>query len=204
MGQTSEVITGVATMFILLYFLLASGDLFLLKLVKVMPTLQDKKQAVEIAHKIQQQISTYLFTVTLINSGVGLAIGVAMYIIGMPSPVLWGVMAGLLEYIPYLGATVGISVVTLVAIFTFDNLGHALLAPAVYFGLVAVEANLIVPMVLARRLTLNPVVVFTGLIFWGWMWGIIGILLAVPILATFKIFCDFIEPLSPIGEFLGR
>lgn len=117
---------------------------------------------------------------TLINSGLGLAIGVAMYFIGMPSPVLWGVMAGLLEYIPYFGATVGISVVTLVAIFTFDNLGHALLVPAIYFGSVAVEANLIVPMVLGRRLTLNPVVVFTGLIFWEWMWGIIGILLAVP------------------------
>jgi predicted PurR-regulated permease PerM len=204
LSQTSGVVIGIATVLILLYFLLASGDLFLRKLVKVLSRLENKKRCFEISRQIQQQISNYFFTVTIIYVGMGLAVGVAMFIMRMPNPVLWGVMAGLLEFIPYLGPALGIGVVAVVSVVTFDNLGYALLAPLVYFGLTAIQANLIFPMVLGRRFALNPVIVFVGLIFWGWMWGIIGILLAVPILATFKIFCDYIEPLSPIGEFLGR
>lgn len=204
LSQTSEVVIGIPTVLILLYFLLASGDLFLRKLVKVLPRLQNKKRCVEISRQIQQQISNYFFTVTILYVCMGLAVGMAMFIMRMPNPVLWGVMAGLLEFIPYLGPAVGIGVVAVVAILTFDNLGYALLAPLVYFGLTTIQSNFIFPMVLGRRLTLNPVIVFVGLIFWGWMWGMVGILLAVPILMTLKIFCNHIEPLSPIGEFLGR
>lgn len=203
-NQTSDVLIGAGTMLILLYFLLASGDLFLRKLVKVLPTLRDKKRGIEIAREIQRQISAYLFTITLIYAGMGLVVGVAMFILKMPNSLLWGVMAGLLEFIPYLGPALGISVVASVSIFTFDSLGHALLAPAIYFGLTVIQANFITPLILGRRLTLNPVVVFIGFIFWGWMWGIIGAFLAVPILMIFKILCDHIEPLAPIGEFLGR
>lgn len=204
LSQTSEVVIGITTVLILLYFLLASGDLFLRKLVKVLPRLENKKRCLVISRQIQQQISHYFFTVTIIYVGMGLAVGVAMFIMRMPNPVLWGVMAGLLEFIPYLGPAVGIGVVAVVAVVTFDNLGYALLAPLIYFGLTTIQANFIFPMVLGRRFTLNPVIVFVGLIFWGWMWGMVGILLAVPILMMFKIFCNQIEPLSPIGEFLGR
>ncbi len=204
LSQTSEVVIGIATVLILLYFLLASGDLFLHKLVKVLSQLENKKRCFEISRQIQQQISNYFFTVTIIYVGMGLAVGVAMFIMRMPNPVLWGVMAGLLEFIPYLGPALGIGVVAVVAVVTFDNLGYAVLAPLIYFGLTTIQANFIFPMVLGRRFTLNPVIVFVGLIFWGWMWGMVGILLAVPILMMFKIFCNHIEPLSPIGEFLGR
>ncbi|MCI0454893.1 MAG: AI-2E family transporter [Candidatus Dadabacteria bacterium] len=204
LNQTPGVIIGTVTMFILLYFFLASGDLFLLKLVRVLPTLKDKKRAVEIVRQIEQNVSTYLFTVTMINAGLGVAVGLAMFFLQMPNPLLWGVMAGFLEFIPYLGPTVGLTVLTLVALLTFENLGHALLVSAVYLGLTAIQGNFIAPMVLGRRLTLNPMVIFIALIFWGWIWGIPGALLAVPMLATFKIFCDHIEPLTPIGEFLGK
>lgn len=203
-SQTSDAFIGAGTTLILLYFLLASGDLFLRKLVKVLPTLQDKKRGIEIAREIQSQISAYLFTVTVIYAGMGIAVGMAMFILKMPNPLLWGVMAGLLEFIPYLGPALGIGVVASVSIFTFDSLGHALLAPVIYFSLTVIQANFITPLILGRRLTLNPVVVFIGFIFWGWIWGIIGAFLAVPILMIFKILCDHIEPLAPIGEFLGR
>jgi predicted PurR-regulated permease PerM len=113
-------------------------------------------------------------------------------------------MVGVLNFIPYLGATVNLIVLTLVAILTFSDLRRALLVPGLFFGLATLEGNFITPMILGRRLTLNPVVIFITLIFWGWMWGIPGALLAIPMLSTAKIICDRIEPLAPIGEFLGR
>src|SRR5574341_143106 len=131
-SQTSGVIIGTLTMFVLLYFLLASGDLFLRKLIKVLPTQKDKKRAGEIFHQIEENVSTYLLTVTMINVGLGIAVGVAMVLLQMPNPMLWGVFAGLLEFIPYIGPTVGLAVITLAAFLTFENIGQALLVPAVY------------------------------------------------------------------------
>ena len=202
--ETQEFLVGSAVMVVLLFFLLSSGDLFLRKLVRVLPRLQDKKLAVEIMLQIEENISTYLLTVTLINVGVGLTIGFAFFFLGMPNPVLWGVMATLLNFIPYLGALAGIVVVTLVAILTFDTIGQILLVPGVYFVLNIIEANFVTPVALGRRLTLNPVAIFLWVIFWGWLWGAVGALVAVPLLAMLKIVCDQIEPLAPIGEFLGR
>jgi predicted PurR-regulated permease PerM len=188
---------------ILLYFLLASGDMFLLKLVKILPTLENKKVAVEIYRQIEKDVSTYLSVVTLIYIGFGCVIGTAMYFFGLPNAPLWGVMAAILAYIPYLGALVGIVTVTIVAILTFDDIYRIIMVPSVYFILDNIQGNLIVPMVLGRRLSLNPVVIFVWLIFCGWIWGIIGALLAVPLLAVIKIICDQVEQLAPLGEFLG-
>lgn len=203
-GGARDLVVGAVVMFILLYFLLASGDLFLRKLVRVLPRLTDRKKAVTIARKMESRISTYLFTISLINLGLGAAEAAAMWALGLPNPLLWGAMATLLNFIPYLGAMVGTAVVALVSLVTFDELGTALAPPLVYLAVTAFEGYVVTPTILGRRLTLNPVVVFVALIFWGWMWGIAGALLAVPMLATFKIFCDQIEPLTPLGEFLGR
>jgi predicted PurR-regulated permease PerM len=202
-GAKDFVLSG-GVMLILLYFLLASGDLFLLKLVKVLPTLENKKVAVEIYRRIEKDVSTYLSVVTLIYIGFGCIIGVAMYLLGMPNPWLWGVMAAVLSYIPYLGALVGLTTVTLVAILTFEDVFRIVLVPLVYFTVDTIQANLIFPMALGRRLALNPVMIFIWLIFCGWIWGIIGALLAVPLLAIIKIICDQVEQLAPVGEFLGR
>jgi predicted PurR-regulated permease PerM len=113
-------------------------------------------------------------------------------------------MAGFLVFLPYLGPLVGIAIVTLVASLTFDGLGRIILAPAIYLALETIQGQIITPMVLGFRLAVNPVAIFVWLIFWGWMWGIVGALLAVPMLTVFKILCDHIPPLAPIGEFLGR
>ena len=204
LGGAWTVVGAILMMLVLLYFLLASGDLFLRKLIRVLPTLADKKRAVEIARKLQEDISTYLLTITLINIGLGLSIGICMHLVGMPNAPLWGVMAAILNFIPYLGAMLGVAVVAIAALFTFDVLRDILHPPLIYLLLTTTEAYLITPLVIGRRLTLNPVVILLGLLFWGWMWGIIGAVLAVPLLVSFKIFCDHVPPLAPLGEFLGR
>ena len=202
-SQTTELIAGGSIMFILLFFLLASGDLFLRKLIGVLPSLSDKKQAVEVARQIEQDVSTYLVTITVINIALGLAVWGLMSWIGIPNPLLWGVLALVTNYIPYVGALIMIAVLAMVGFLTFNDTAQALMAPGAFVGLNLLESYLVTPMVLGHRLTLNPVVVFLGLTFWGWLWGITGALLAVPIMVVLKIICDHSEPLRSIGEFLG-
>lgn len=203
-NQTWEFVIGIGMIIILLYFLLASGDLFLIKLVKAFTPLRDEARAIELTHRIEVDISVYLLTITLINIILGTVTGLAMYLVQMPSPILWGVMAGVLNFVPFIGAAAGISIIGLVALTTFENSGHMLLVPATYCIIHILESNFITPMILGRRLTLNPVVIFLGLIFWGWMWGVAGALIAVPILSIFKIICDDVEGLSSISELLGK
>lgn len=201
---TREVIAKSSVMFILLYFLLASGDLFLRKLIKLFPTLRKKKEIVRITREVEHHASRYLYTVALINILMGVSIGVGMSLIGLPNPVLWGAMAGFLVFLPYIGPLIGISIVTIVAFLTFPNLGRVLLAPGIYIALEIIQGQIVTPMVLGLRFTLNPVAIFIWLIFWAWMWGIIGAMLAFPMLTIFKILCDHIRSLAPIGEFLGK
>ncbi len=190
-------------MIILLYFLLASGDLFLRKLIRVLPRLSDKRRAVEIARQVERDISAYLSTVTMINLGLGAAVAVSFFLLRVPNPLLWGAMVAVLNYVPYLGPIVDYSVFLMVGLLSFNGGWHMLLPAGTFLVLNIIEAYVFTPMILGRRLTLNPVMLFVGLTFWGWIWGIVGAILAVPIMAVFKIFCDHIEPLAPIGEFLG-
>jgi predicted PurR-regulated permease PerM len=201
--RTPEVITSAVLVLILLYFLLSYDGVFLGKLIRLLPTLSDKKRAVTIASEIEGQVSRYLFTVTMINLGLGLVIGLAVGFMGLRNPVMWGAMVAVLNFVPYLGALTGIVCITLGAILSFDSVGYALIFPGIYLGFATLEGNFITPWVMGKSLTLNPVIILLSLIFWGWMWGIVGIILAVPILAAFKIFCAHIEPMHPIAEFLS-
>lgn len=202
-SRATDLATDAVVMFILLYFLLASGDLFLRKLIRVLPRLEDKRRAVDIARQVERDISAYLAAVTTINLALGAAVALAFYLEGLPNPLLWGAMVAVLNYVPYLGPIVDYSVFLMVGLLTFDGVWHILMPAATFLVLNVLEAYLLTPLILGRRLTLNPVMLFVGLTFWGWIWGIVGAILAVPILAVFKIFCDHIEPLAPIGEFLG-
>lgn len=201
---TTSFLTGLLETLVLLYFLLASGDLFLTKLARVMPTTQDKEEALSIVHEVQHNISRFLFTITFINVGVALVVTALLYFAGMPNPLLWGVLAGLLNFIPYFGPFTVVAILTLVGVTTAESTGEGLLPPLLYLSVHALESNFITPMVLGRRLTLNPVVIFVSLIFWTWLWGIPGALLAVPLLMTLKIICDHFRPLAPVGEFLSQ
>lgn len=116
---------------------------------------------------------------------------------------LWGVVAAVLNYVPYVGALVNIVILAVAAVLTFDSVGRALVVPAVFLGINLVEGNLITPAIQGRRMSLNPVALFVGFTFWWYIWGIPGAIMAVPMMATFKIVCDHIEGLRPVGEFLG-
>jgi predicted PurR-regulated permease PerM len=201
--RTPEFIASAVLSVILLYFLLVYDQAFIAKLVKLLPTLSDKKTAVAIAHDIESQVSRYLFTITMINICLGLAVGTAVGLLGLRNPVMWGAMVTLLNFVPYLGALTGIICMTIGALLSFDSLGYALIFPGVYLAFGTLEGSFITPWVMGRSLTLNPVIILLSLTFWGWMWGIVGIILAVPILAAFKILCAHIKPMEPLAEFLS-
>ncbi|SJZ50359.1 AI-2E family transporter [Consotaella salsifontis] len=193
--------TGFALVF--LFFLLASGDLFYQKLVKSMSTLSDKKRALRIAHDIERELSRYLFTITMINAGLGIAVGMALWLVGMPTPLIFGALATLLNYIPYIGAIVGMGIVGVIGLAEFGTLGNALVPVACYLACTTIEGQFVTPMIVGRRLEMNPAAVFLSVAFWGWIWGVTGMFLAVPLMVSVKIFASYIEPIAPLGEFLS-
>lgn len=203
LSTSATFLAGALETLVLLYFLLASGDLFLQKLTKMLPEFRDKKKAVAIARETETSISMYLSTVTLINVIEALVVSAVMWALGMPNPVLWGVLVFFLEFVPYLGALVMVGVLTLAALSTFDGVGHTIAVPASYLAINLLQAYVLTPLLLGRRLTLNPVAILMGLILWWEIWGVAGAFIAVPLLATLKILCDHIETLAPVGEFLG-
>ena len=203
-GGTQTFLAGVLVVCVVLYFLLASGDMFLTKVIRVLPKLEDKKRAVQIARETEDQISAYLGATTVINIVFGAVVALAMQLLGMPSPLLWGVVAGLTNFIPYLGGIACTLILFIVPLLQSDSIGRAFMVSGVFFLINTLEGNFLTPMILGRKLNLNPVVIFIGVLMWGWLWGIPGTLLAVPIMATIKIVCDRIEKLVPLGEFLGQ
>jgi predicted PurR-regulated permease PerM len=199
---TRAILDGLFTTVLVLYFLLVSGDIFLRRIVEVLPNFGDKRQAVDISQQIEADISVYLLTITAMNAAVGVATAGAMYLCGLGDPVLWGATAFLLNYIPILGPLFGTVIFLLVGMLSFDSLWWALLPPALYFGIHLAEGETLTPMLLARRFTLNPVLVILSLVFWFWMWGVPGAILAVPMLAILKIVSDRVRPLKALGHVL--
>jgi predicted PurR-regulated permease PerM len=191
-----------ATM-VVLFFLLAAGDRLLRGLIEILPRLSDKRQALDIAFEIQRNIGGYLLTITLMNSLVGIATGLAMWSCGLGDPILWGAMAFLLNYVPILGPLTGIGIFLVAGIVALDWPWYALLPAFVYTLIHITEGELITPILLAKRFTLNPVIVVVSLFFWDALWGIPGAFLAVPLVAVIKIVCDRIETLQPMGHLIG-
>jgi len=203
LANTRAFVGQLFTIVALLFFLLWAGDTLLRSLVEIMPRFGQKRRVVEIADQVERSISGYLATITMMNAFVGLANGVSAWAFGLPDPLLWGTLAFLLNYIPILGPFVGMVVFFVVGLFTFSVLWWALVPPGVYLLIHILEGETITPMLVANRFTLNPVLVIVSLFFWDWMWGVIGALLAVPLLAICKILCDNIPALTPLGHILG-
>jgi predicted PurR-regulated permease PerM len=189
---------------VLAFFLLLYAARLLKKLVDMIPGVSEKQNVVEIASEIEQTAARYFSSVTLINACVGVSVWILVGLLGLPHPLLWGVAAFLLHYIPFVGATGGIVAMTLVSLIHFDSVWYALLPPLAYVFCAMIEGNLATPLILGRWLTLNPIAILLTFLLWSYLWGVAGTLLAVPLLATFKIFCDRIEPLRRVGSFLGR
>lgn len=188
---------------VLVVFLLSSGDLFLHKLVRTLTTFSDKKRSVRVVHDVEFEVSRYLLTITAINICFGAAVAFAMAVLGMPNALLWGAAATVLNFIPYVGAAIGTGVALIAGLITYGSIGPALLPPAAYLLFHTLESAFITPLIVGRRLELNVVAIFISLAFWSWMWGIVGALIAVPILVVVKVFCDHFESLAKFGEFLS-
>ncbi|MGB3864118.1 MAG: AI-2E family transporter [Xanthobacteraceae bacterium] len=188
---------------LILFFLLVSGNTFLKRTVEILPSFKGKRQAVELSQQVEENISMYLVTITVMNAAVGLATAAAMWLVGLGDPVLWGVTAFLLNFVPIMGPLFGVGIFLLAGLLVLDPLWMAMMPAALYLAIHVVEGEIVTPMLLARRFTLNPVLVIISLIFWFWMWGVPGAILAVPMLAITKIICDGIRPLAAIGHFLS-
>jgi predicted PurR-regulated permease PerM len=199
---TRNFASGFFTTILFLFFLLVSGDIFLHRLVEILPRFSGKRQVVEISQQIESDISAYLVTITVMNAAVGVVMALAMWLTGVGDPILWGTVAFLLNYVPILGTAVGVLIFLLAGLLTVDTVWQALLPAGLYLGLHLIEGQTVTPMLLARRFTLNPVLVIISLVFWFWMWGIPGVILSVPMLAIAKIICDRVRPLAAFGHFL--
>ncbi len=200
-GGGTQVAATISVIFVLTYFLLSAGDTFLRKLVSVIPTLRDKKRTLEIIRAIESDISFYLVMMLLVNVGLGLGVACITALLGIPDPLLWGTLAAVLSFAPYIGELAIAIILFVVSMVTFDTLGQSLIAPATYLFMMS-SVHLAVPFIVRRRLLLNPVAIFLGIMFLGWIWGIIGALLAVPLLASFKTICERVRTLNPIAAFL--
>jgi predicted PurR-regulated permease PerM len=200
-GGTAQIAAAISVIFVLVFFLLSAGDTFLRKLVSVIPTLKDKKRTVEIIRSIESDISFYLVMMLLINIGLGAGVATITAILGIPDPLLWGALTIILSFAPYVGEMAIAVTLFVISMVTFDTLGQAIVAPASYVILMS-AVHLTIPIVVRRRLLLNPVAVFIAIIFLGWIWGIPGALLAVPLLASVKVICERIDHLNPIAAFL--
>ena len=203
-NATPHVLGTVAIVILLLFFCLSSGDNFLRRLVEIAPGMSEKRTVINIARDVQREMSRYLLTTTIINLGLGCATALALACWGVPNALLWGTLAFVLHFAPIVGACVTASVLAIVGFSTFDDFTHTLALPATFLLLAFIEGQLVTPAVIGRRHGLNRVVVFVWLLLWGALWGVIGILLAGPMLACFRIICEHTEALRPVYVLIGE
>jgi predicted PurR-regulated permease PerM len=202
-GGAARVLGMAGLTFALLLFLLASGQMVHEKIVNGLPTFKDKRRALRLIYDVEHEVSRYLLTIASINAVLGVVVATGMWLAGMPNPAMWGVVAALLNFIPFLGAAVGMTAVAVVAIVSFDTLSQAALPPLIYLAATTIEGGIITPLIVGRRLAINTVAILIALALWAWLWGIIGALIAVPLLVAIKAFCDHFEGLGAWGEFLS-
>jgi predicted PurR-regulated permease PerM len=195
----------VLTIVLLTFLLMATGDLFRRKIVALAAhTAPERAMTTDLMRAIDRQIERYLQTRLLISAIVGSATAVAMWAVGLEHPIIWGIVAGVLNVLPYVGPMTAVALIGLAAFLQFKTLETAALAAGLATVIAAVEGNLITPWLTSRAGDLNTVAVFVAVLFWGWMWGMWGLLLAVPILVTAKAVADHVDRLKPFGELVSR
>lgn len=203
LGTTTAFLGGLLEVIVLLYLLLASDDLFFRKLLKVMPTRQDKRDAADVVAEAESAVLRYVGVTALINVCQAALVGLMLWWLKVPSPWLWALGTFVLEFIPYLGATIMILLLSVVAFASFDD--WRILAPGGgYLLITTIQNNIVSPYAYGDRLKLNPVAVLIGVLFWWFVWGIGGAFLAVPIIATVKIVTAHTKSFGAVAEFLGE
>lgn len=203
-AMTGNIVVGGLLTIALLYFLLTVGPDLAAKVGQITESHTSRWKIFEILHEAERSVSTYLLTYAVINTVLGAVITFGLWLVGLPNPALWGVMAGFLNFIPYAGATLGVVIVGFVGLLSFDSPSYALLAPAVYAFCNTLEGQFITPAILGRWMNLSPLWILLSLTFWGWLWGVGGAFIAVPLLAVTKIVCDRVPQLRPWGIILGK
>jgi len=186
------------------YFLLVSDDLFKRKLVKIVPTLSKKKITVEIVEEIGTQIERFLMVQVFTSLLVAVATSLALWWLGLEQPVIWGILAGILNSVPYFGPLVVTGGLMVVAYLQFRTFDMTFYVAGIALVITTLEGWLLTPTLMGKAASINPVAIFIGIIFWSWVWGVWGLILAVPMLMMIKSVCDRIEELQPIGELLGE
>lgn len=206
-GSTNAIaFAGQATLvFFFVFFLLASGDLFKRKLVKLAgPSLEKKKITVQILDDINRQIARFLFVRIVTSIVVGVATWIAFSMIGLKQAALWGTAAGVFNTVPYFGPVIVALATAVVAFLQYGTVGMAVYVSGISLVITSIEGWLLTPWLTSRMARTNEVAIFVGLIFWSFVWGIWGTLLAVPMLVVVKAYCDHIEDLKSVGELLGE
>lgn len=199
---TQALAVNIFIIFVLLFFLLAWGAPLREHIIEAFPRPTDSARFETLLRSIGRDIGGYLRTITVINIVLGVVVGGVMALLGMPEPALWGVLAALLNFMPYIGPIITVSILAVVSLLTFYSWTDILLPPLCYIAINSLEGYLVTPAVVGRRLILNPIMVFVSVMFWGWLWGMAGALLAVPILAAFKVVCEHYEGLNRVKPIL--
>ncbi|MEW9625159.1 AI-2E family transporter [Rhodanobacter sp. S2-g] len=199
-----KVLAAILTVVLLVFFFLIYGDLLLRRLVEIGPDFRYKRQAVSVVRGIQHEVSRYILTTLLINFTLGALTTGILWQLHMPDPLLWGAVAMFANFIPYVGAIFTTSVLLLVGLAHFDDVGHALLPALCFAGLTVFEGNLVTPLILGRRMRLSPIAILVWLLVWGWLWGIPGALLAVPMLTSVKLIAEHVRGWAWFGHMVQR
>ncbi|HEX7817569.1 MAG TPA: AI-2E family transporter [Dyella sp.] len=204
LSTAPKVLAAVLTVILLVFFFLIYGDLILRRLVEASPSFGYKRHAVTIVRGIQTEVSRYLLTTMLINMTLGVLTAAMLWAYHVPDPLLWGTVAMLANFIPYVGAITTTTVLGLVGLMNFNEAGHALL-PALTFAVITViEGNLITPLIQGRRMRLSPIAILLWLLLWGWLWGIPGALLAVPMLTSTKLVTERVRGWGWFAQMVQR
>jgi predicted PurR-regulated permease PerM len=200
---TGTTVVAMATVVILTLFLLAGGPPMLGRMTASLARDIRSTHVLRVIDAVRREVGRYYATLALINLGLGLATGLAMMALGMPNPVLWGALACVLNFIPYVGSATTLIVLTVVAIVSFDGVGRVLAVAATYLALATIEGQIVQPLLIGRRLELNPIIVFLALWFGGWFWGVAGVVMAIPCLVAIKVAAEHSARGTPLVEFLS-
>jgi predicted PurR-regulated permease PerM len=188
---------------VLLFFLLASGDMFYLKIIQSFGTLREKRNAYRVLRKIEAGLGDYFGAITLINAVLGVAVGIAMWLLGMPVPVMFAVLTFVLNFIPFVGAILGVGIVAAVALLWFEGFAQPGLVVAVFLILTSIEGQVITPLAVSRKMQMNTAVLFVAVAFWAWLWSVMGMLVAVPLMVVIRVIAEHVPGLSMVANFLS-
>ncbi|MGI8981956.1 MAG: AI-2E family transporter [Pirellulaceae bacterium] len=204
LGFSGHVVASSIIVLVVAFFLLALSDVLLKQAVESRELFYEKKNIVQLVQNVEVGVSRYLLTVTIINIGLGVVTALTMWALRLPNPILWGVMATLLNYVPHVGAFVCMIVLFFVGSVTHESLAWGGLVAGCFAVITFIESYFVTPMTLSKRLQLSPLAVILSVLFWGWLWGIAGGLMAAPLLAVAKIICDQFDVTKPLGVILGE